>query len=52
NFEQDPEQGFDVFLEWFINSIGARERSAKGHFRRKSNCGGAINGFRMFDHTK
>ena len=33
NFEQVPEQGFDVFLEWCIGVVGARERSAKGHFR-------------------
>jgi transposase len=33
NFKQDPEQGFDVFLKWCIDVVGARERSAKGHFR-------------------
>jgi transposase len=29
NFEQDPQQDFDVFLEWCIDVVGAREISAK-----------------------
>lgn len=29
----DPEQGFGSFLEWCINRVGAREDSARGHFR-------------------
>lgn len=33
HFEQDPEQGFDTFLEWCIRMVGAREESARGHFR-------------------
>lgn len=32
-YERDPGQGFDVFLEWCINVVGAKEESAKGHFR-------------------
>ena len=46
NFEQDPEQGFDVFLEWCIDVVGARERSAKG-------CRGnyrAVNGLQQFQY--
>ena len=33
NYEENPEQGFDAFLEWCIDVVGGRERSAKGHFR-------------------
>lgn len=33
NFEDSPEQGFDVFLEWCIDVVGARKKSAHGHFR-------------------
>lgn len=32
-FEESPEQGFDVFLEWCIDMVGSRTRSAHGHFR-------------------
>lgn len=32
-YEKDPEQGFDVFLEWCISVVGAKEESARGHFR-------------------
>lgn len=32
-YEEDPNQGFDVFLEWCIDAVGAKEESAKGHFR-------------------
>jgi transposase len=32
-YEENPEQGFDTFLEWCIEVVGERERSAKGHFR-------------------
>lgn len=28
HYEEDPEQGFDVFLEWYINVVGAKEESA------------------------
>ena len=31
-YEKDPGQGFDVFLEWCINAVGAKEESAKDHF--------------------
>nr|BAC54731.1 putative transposase [Aspergillus oryzae] len=32
-YEDSPEQGFDTFLEWCIDVVGARKQSAKGHFR-------------------
>jgi transposase len=32
-YEENPEQGFDTFLEWCVDVVGAREESAKGHFR-------------------
>lgn len=32
-YEKDPERGFDAFLEWCINVVGAKEESARGHFR-------------------
>jgi transposase len=32
-FEENPEQGFDNFLEWCIDVVGARNKSAEGHFR-------------------
>lgn len=32
-YEEDPDQGFDCFLDWCINKVGAREESARGHFR-------------------
>jgi transposase len=32
-YEADPGQGFDAFLEWCIDTVGANKRSARGHFR-------------------
>jgi transposase len=32
-YEDNPEQGFDNFLEWCIETVGGREQSAEGHFR-------------------
>ena len=32
-YEDDPEQGFDTFLEWCVDAVGGREDSVKGHFR-------------------
>jgi transposase len=32
-FLENPEQGFDAYLEWCIDVVGGNERSAKGHFR-------------------
>jgi transposase len=29
-YEKDPERGFDGFLEWRINVVGAKEESARG----------------------
>lgn len=31
--EGNPDQGFDVFLKWCINTVGAKEDSARGHFQ-------------------
>jgi hypothetical protein len=33
NYEGNPEQGFDAFLEWCIYVVDGNERSARGHFR-------------------
>ncbi|EED14549.1 conserved hypothetical protein [Talaromyces stipitatus ATCC 10500] len=32
-YEDNPEQGFDSFLEWCLETVGMRKRSAEGHFR-------------------
>jgi transposase len=32
-YEVDPDQGFDVFLARYIDTVGAKKESAKGHFR-------------------
>lgn len=32
-YEENPGQGFTSFLEWCVDVVGAREKSAKGHFR-------------------
>lgn len=32
-YEGKPDQGSDVFLEWCINTVGAKKESARGHFR-------------------
>jgi transposase len=31
--EENPEQGFNDFLEWCVDVVGARQKSAEGHFR-------------------
>ena len=33
-YEANPSQGFDDFLEWCIDMVGRKEKSAKGHFRQ------------------
>lgn len=33
SYEDNPDQGFDTFLEWCVDTVGAREGSAEGHFR-------------------
>jgi hypothetical protein len=33
-YEGNPGQGFDSFLEWCVDVVGSRVRSAEGHFRR------------------
>jgi hypothetical protein len=32
-YEEDPAQGFNVFLEWCVDQVGSKEQSARGHFR-------------------
>jgi transposase len=32
-YEENPDQGFDTYLEWCVDVVGARGQSAKGHFR-------------------
>ncbi|EED11609.1 conserved hypothetical protein [Talaromyces stipitatus ATCC 10500] len=32
-YEENPDQGFDHFLQWCVKIVGARDQSAKGHFR-------------------
>jgi transposase len=32
-YEENPEQGFDSFLEWCIDVVSQRKNSARGHFR-------------------
>lgn len=32
-YEHNPQQDFGIFLEWCIGIVGARDRSAKAHFR-------------------
>jgi hypothetical protein len=31
NYEENPEQGFDTFLEWCIDIVGRKKCSARGH---------------------
>lgn len=33
HYKNDPEQGFDVFLEWCIDVVSAKKESVQGHFR-------------------
>lgn len=33
SYEENPDQGFDSFLEWCVDKVGARGKSARGHFR-------------------
>ncbi|ODM18131.1 hypothetical protein SI65_06002 [Aspergillus cristatus] len=32
-YEENPGRGFDIFLDWCINTVGAKKESARGHFR-------------------
>lgn len=32
-YEGNPGQGFNAFLEWCVRVVGSRVQSAKGHFR-------------------
>lgn len=33
SYEDNPGQGFNIFLEWCVEKAGEREQSAKGHFQ-------------------
>lgn len=33
SYEDNPDQGFDTFLEWCIDTVGRRKESAEEHFR-------------------
>jgi hypothetical protein len=33
SYKDNPDQGFDTFLEWCVDTAGARGGSAEGHFR-------------------
>ena len=32
-YQENPGQGFTVFLEWCVDIVGGKENSTKGHFR-------------------
>jgi hypothetical protein len=32
-YEENPDQGFDMFLAWCVDEVGTRKQSAEGHFR-------------------
>lgn len=32
-YENDPDQGFDTFLDWCVGMVGSKKESAEGHFR-------------------
>ncbi|KUM63427.1 hypothetical protein ACN42_g3681 [Penicillium freii] len=32
SYEENPDLGFDTFLEWCVDIVGARDKSAEGHF--------------------
>ncbi|OGE55430.1 hypothetical protein PENARI_c004G00238 [Penicillium arizonense] len=33
SYKDNPDQGFKAFLEWCVDTVGARAESAEGHFR-------------------
>ncbi|OQE62925.1 hypothetical protein PENNAL_c0256G04169 [Penicillium nalgiovense] len=33
SYDDNPDQGFDTYLEWCVDMVGARGESAEGHFR-------------------
>lgn len=41
-YEDNPEQGFDTFLEWCVDVVGGREGSAKGYFTIEPMCTRAL----------
>lgn len=34
-YANNPDQGFDTFLEWCLDTVGRRKQSAEGHFRNR-----------------
>ena len=32
-YEESPEQGFEPFLEWCLEVVGGKKKSARDHFR-------------------
>ena len=32
-YEENPDQGFDMFLAWCVDVVGTRKQSAEGHFQ-------------------
>lgn len=45
-YEQNSDQGFESFLEWCLDVVGARQDSAQGHFRH---AGLTIEGTNILD---
>ena len=33
SYKDNPGQGFDTFLEWCVDTVSKRKKSAQGHFR-------------------
>ena len=33
SYAENPDQGFDYFLDWCVDKVGAKEQSARGHFK-------------------
>lgn len=53
-YEENPERGFETFLEWSIEVVGSRAQSAVGHFRHaglvmRDGCSAAFGGRDCFN---
>jgi transposase len=33
SYAENPDQGFDYFLDWCVDKAGAKKQSARGHFK-------------------
>ena len=33
SYAENPDQGFDYFLDWCVDKVGAKKQSARGHFK-------------------